>query len=227
LRTAPILLLDHWLLTYSCEVYCLARAHACGIESSRAPVEHSRSHSRTCQFNSARTSGSCNSAAFPPATCYDAIRAGLPPPPVLLCASNPCRVASALTALPLCSSSFRIRRAITADSCAPGSPSLHAAAPLARVHLYREPRACYSAATSVLFCSRAATPRAPLQHRLAHVLLTRLRDASRAPAHAPGCPCICACAPDSPLSSLSFHPSKKDHSLQQNYLALPPIVPPD
>jgi hypothetical protein len=34
----------------------LARAHAYGIKPSRPPVEHSRSHSRTCRFNSTRTS---------------------------------------------------------------------------------------------------------------------------------------------------------------------------
>jgi hypothetical protein len=34
----------------------LARAHAYGIEPSRPLVEHSRSHSRTCRFNSSRTS---------------------------------------------------------------------------------------------------------------------------------------------------------------------------
>jgi hypothetical protein len=71
--------------------YCLARAHACGIEPSRPPAEHSRSHPWTRRSSSARTSGSCSAAAV--STCCDAIRAGLPPPPVLRCASNPCRVA--------------------------------------------------------------------------------------------------------------------------------------
>jgi hypothetical protein len=57
-------LLTHpWLLTYTRVTCCLARAHAYGIESSRLPVEHSRSHPRTHQSNSTRTSGSCNFAA--------------------------------------------------------------------------------------------------------------------------------------------------------------------
>jgi hypothetical protein len=55
-----------------------------------------------------------------------------------------------------------------------------AAAPLARARQYREPRACSSAATPILFCSRAATSRASFQRRLARVPLTRLRHASRA-----------------------------------------------
>jgi hypothetical protein len=41
-------------------------------------------------------------------------------------------------------------------------PRAAAVAPLARARQYREPQACSSAATSVLFCSRAATPRALL-----------------------------------------------------------------
>jgi hypothetical protein len=49
-----------------------------------------------------------------PSTCCDSIRAGLPPPPVLRCASNPRHVASALTALLLRSCSFRACRAILA-----------------------------------------------------------------------------------------------------------------
>jgi hypothetical protein len=60
-----------------------------------ATGKHFRSHSRTRQFNSARTSGSCNSAAL--FTCCDAIKAGLSPPPVLRCASNPRYVTPALT----------------------------------------------------------------------------------------------------------------------------------
>jgi hypothetical protein len=60
-----------------------------------ATGKHFRSHSRTRQFNSARTSGSCNSTAL--FTCCDAIKAGLPPPPVLHCASNPRYVAPAST----------------------------------------------------------------------------------------------------------------------------------
>jgi hypothetical protein len=61
---AELPLLTHpWLLTCSRVTCCLARAHAYGIESSQLPVEHSRSHPRTHQFNSTRTSGSCNFAA--------------------------------------------------------------------------------------------------------------------------------------------------------------------
>jgi hypothetical protein len=60
-----------------------------------ATGKHFRSHSRTRQFNSARTSESCNSAAL--FTCCDAIKAGLLLPPVLRCASNPCYVAPAST----------------------------------------------------------------------------------------------------------------------------------
>jgi hypothetical protein len=77
-------------------VYCPARAHACGIEPSRPLAKHFRSHSRTCWFNSARTSGSCNSVVL--SICCDAIRTGLPLPPVLHCASNPHRVAPVPTA---------------------------------------------------------------------------------------------------------------------------------
>jgi hypothetical protein len=55
-----------------------------------------------------------------------------------------------------------------------------AAAPLARARQYREPRACSSAATPILFYSRAATPRASFPCRLAPVPLTRLCHASRA-----------------------------------------------
>jgi hypothetical protein len=70
--------------------------HACGIEPSRPPVEHSCSHPQTCQSKSAQTFGSCNSAAL--STCCDAIRAGLPPPPVLRCASTPRRITPTPTA---------------------------------------------------------------------------------------------------------------------------------
>jgi hypothetical protein len=114
-----ILLSHHWPSTCLRVVRCLARAHTCGNESSRPPVEHSRSHSRMCRFNSARTSRSCNSVAFPPATCCDAIRAGLPPSPVLHCASNPRRVAPALTVLLLRSCSLRVHRAITTAFVSP------------------------------------------------------------------------------------------------------------
>jgi hypothetical protein len=109
---APVLLPHQWPPSCLRVVCCLAYAHTCGIEPSRPPVEHSRLHPRTRRFNSARTSGSCNSAAL--SICCDAIRTGLPPPPVMRCASNPCRVAPALTALPLRSCSFRAQRAITA-----------------------------------------------------------------------------------------------------------------
>jgi hypothetical protein len=112
LRAVPVLLSHHWPSTYSRVVCCLARAYARGIEPSRPLAKHFRSHSRMRRFNSARTSGSWNSAAL--STCCDAIRTGLPPPPVLCCTSNPCRVTLALTALPLRSCSFRIHRAITA-----------------------------------------------------------------------------------------------------------------
>jgi hypothetical protein len=60
-------------------------------ELSRPPVERFRSHLRTRRFSSARSSGSCNFAV--PSTCCDALRFDLPPPPVLHCTSNPCRVA--------------------------------------------------------------------------------------------------------------------------------------
>jgi hypothetical protein len=50
-------------------------------------------HQRTRRSNFARTSGSCNFAVC--STCCDAIRAGLPPSPVLRCASNPRRVTPA------------------------------------------------------------------------------------------------------------------------------------
>jgi hypothetical protein len=92
----PVLLSHHWLLTCSCVACCLALALTCGIESSRPLAKRFRSHSRTCRFNSARTSGSCNSAAL--SICCDAIRTGLPPPPVMCCASNPRRVALTPTA---------------------------------------------------------------------------------------------------------------------------------
>jgi hypothetical protein len=76
-----------------------------------ATGKHFRPHSRTRQFNSARTSGSRNSAVL--SNRYDALRTGLPPPPVIRCVSNPRHVTSALITLPLYSCSFRIRRAIT------------------------------------------------------------------------------------------------------------------
>jgi hypothetical protein len=63
LRTISILLLHPWSSTCSRVVYCLAYARACGNETSWPSTEHSRSHSRTRRFNSARTSGSCNFAA--------------------------------------------------------------------------------------------------------------------------------------------------------------------
>jgi hypothetical protein len=93
-----------WLLTCSRVACCLARAHACGIEPSWPLAKHFRSHSRTRQFDSARTSGFCNSAAL--SICCDAIKVGLPPPSVLRCASNPRRITPALTTLPLRSCSF-------------------------------------------------------------------------------------------------------------------------
>jgi hypothetical protein len=105
LRVVPVLLPHHWPSTCSRVACCPARAHACGIEPSRPPAERSRMHLRMRQPNSARTSGSCNFAAL--STCCDAIRAGLPPPLVFRCASNPRYVTSALTALPLRSCSFR------------------------------------------------------------------------------------------------------------------------
>jgi hypothetical protein len=89
LCAVPVLLSHHWLSTCSRVVCCLARALACGIKSSRLLAKHFRSHSRTRRFNSARTSGSCNSTVL--SICCDAIRTGLPPPPVLRCASNPRR----------------------------------------------------------------------------------------------------------------------------------------
>jgi hypothetical protein len=95
LRAVLVLLPHPWPSTCSHVACCPARAHACGIEPSRPLAKHFRSHPRTRQFNSAQTSGSCNSAVL--STCCDAIRAGLPPPPVLRCASNPRRVAPALT----------------------------------------------------------------------------------------------------------------------------------
>jgi hypothetical protein len=95
LRAVPVLLPHHWLLTCLRVACCLARALACGIEPSRPPAKHFRSHSRMRRFNSARTSGSCNFAAL--STCCDTIRASLPPPPVLRCASNLHCTASAST----------------------------------------------------------------------------------------------------------------------------------
>jgi hypothetical protein len=94
----------------------LARALACGIEPSRPLAKHFRSHSRTRRFNSAWTSEFCNSTAL--SICGDAVKVDLPPPPVLRYASNLCCVASALTALPLRSGSFRTCRAITVRTTA-------------------------------------------------------------------------------------------------------------
>jgi hypothetical protein len=54
------LLRHSWLLICSCVACYLARAHAYGNEPSWLLVKHFRSHSRTCRFNSARTSRSCN-----------------------------------------------------------------------------------------------------------------------------------------------------------------------
>jgi hypothetical protein len=57
LRCAAFALLPHQRPPICLRVVCcLARAHAYGIEPSRPPVEHSRSHPRTRQSNSARTS---------------------------------------------------------------------------------------------------------------------------------------------------------------------------
>jgi hypothetical protein len=95
LHTIPVLLSHHWPLTCSRVACCLARAHACGIEPSRPLAKHFRSHLRTHRFNSARTSGFCNSAAL--SICCDAIRTGLPLPLVLRYASNPRRVTPAST----------------------------------------------------------------------------------------------------------------------------------
>jgi hypothetical protein len=96
---APVLLPHQRPPTCLRVVYCFAYARAYGNEPSWPLAKHFRSHSRTRQFNSVRTSESCNSAAL--SICCDAIRAGLPLPPVLHCASNSCHVAPALTALPL------------------------------------------------------------------------------------------------------------------------------
>jgi hypothetical protein len=96
LHAVPVLLSHHWLLICSRVACCLARALACGIEPSRPLAKHFRSHSRTRRFNSARTSGSCNSTVH--STCCDVIRVDLPLPPVLRCASNPRRVTPAPTA---------------------------------------------------------------------------------------------------------------------------------
>jgi hypothetical protein len=90
-----VLLSHHWPSTCSRVVRCLAYARACGNEPSRPLVKHFRSHSRTRRFNSARTSMFCNFAV--PSTCCDALRFDLPPPPVLHCTSNLCRVAPAST----------------------------------------------------------------------------------------------------------------------------------
>jgi hypothetical protein len=101
LRCAASALLPHqWPPACTRVVGCLAYACACGNKPSWPPVEHSLSHPRTCQSKSTRTSGSCNSAAL--STCYDTIKAGLPPLPVLRCASNPCRAVSASTASCCC-----------------------------------------------------------------------------------------------------------------------------
>jgi hypothetical protein len=96
LHTVPVLLSHHWPLTRSRVARCLARVHACRIEPSRPLAKHFRSHSRRRQFNSAQISGSCNSAAL--STCCDTIKAGLPLPSFLRCASNPRRVTPAPTA---------------------------------------------------------------------------------------------------------------------------------
>jgi hypothetical protein len=64
LYAAPVLLLHPWPSTCSRMACCLVRAHAYGIEPSRPPVEHSRSHPRTRQSNSARTA-SCRCIASP------------------------------------------------------------------------------------------------------------------------------------------------------------------
>jgi hypothetical protein len=74
--TAPILLSYRWPSTCSRVAGCLARAHACGNEPSRPPVEHSRSHPRTRLSNSARTSAFASPPFLP---ARHAITA--PPPP--------------------------------------------------------------------------------------------------------------------------------------------------
>jgi hypothetical protein len=86
-------------------------------ELSRPPVERFRSHSRTRWLNFAQTSGFCNSAVL--SIRCDALRTGLPPPPVIRCASNPRRVTSALITWPLYGYSFRIRCAITIAFASP------------------------------------------------------------------------------------------------------------
>jgi hypothetical protein len=145
LRAVPVLFSHHWPSTCSRVVRFLARAHACGIELSRPLAKHFRSHSRTCRFNSARTSGFCISAAL--SICCDAIRAGLPPPPVLRCALNPRRVASALTSVWMKGARrawlLRARRIRSPPSLAAspsGSPLLvHLTSERARVHPSRPP----------------------------------------------------------------------------------------
>jgi hypothetical protein len=94
---ASALLSHHWPSTCSRVVCCFAYARTCGNESSRPLAKHFRSHSRTRRFNSARTSGSCNFAVL--STYCDTIRAGLPPPLVLRCASNLRCVAPASTSV--------------------------------------------------------------------------------------------------------------------------------
>jgi hypothetical protein len=138
-------------------------------ELSRPLVERFRSYSRTRRFSSTRTSGSCNFAVL--STCCDAIRVDLPPPPVLRCASNPRRIASALITLPLYSYSFRIRRAKTVafaspsflptrrSSCISRVSELVSSLPIRRpsscvFHLWRCPRL---AAVSFL-CPPASAP---------------------------------------------------------------------
>jgi hypothetical protein len=96
LCAAPVLPPYPWPLTCSCVACCLARAHVYGIEPSRPPQNTSARNRERADSIPLGPPGSATLPPFPPATCCDAIRAGLPPPPVLCCVSNPRRVTPTL-----------------------------------------------------------------------------------------------------------------------------------
>jgi hypothetical protein len=179
----PVLLPHHRPPTCLRVVRCFAYARACRKEPSRPLAKHLRLHSRTHRFNSARTSGSCNSVAL--FTCCDAIRFDPPPPPVLCCTSNPRRVAPDSTSAWV-KGVHRVwlhrgsSELVTPDRrlCLPS----HTAAPPASC-------ATFLHTNSVAACARLAeTPPCAARSRSALRCLARLLHDTAGPALAPALP---------------------------------------
>jgi hypothetical protein len=191
---APVLLPHHRPPICLRVVGCFAYARACRNELSRPLAKHFRSHSRTRRFDSARTSGFCNSVAL--FTCCDAIRVDLPPPPVLRYASNLRCVASAIrTSAPHYSSS-----SAAGPVLASALPHRSRARPN-RVRSWPASRLAYTARLLLARChATAAAPPAPAP-RACTVSCSRVH----APAPPPSAPARVAAQPAHVLRACSSH----------------------